>query len=173
MPDICGELAELLSTVQRPGDFFASGRLELLTPRLTVDGVGQIALPLLPAQAEQLIALAELAPYGRGAATIVDTSVRRTWQIGPDRVRIDGKHWQATLDRAVALAISTSERSAAARPTVSSAEKTAARRAASSRPGRYRDTEGHDGRRSVSTTPVETSCSRPDSFLPAAPFLFT
>ena len=104
MPDICGELAELLSTVQRPGDFFASGRLELPTPRLTVDGVGQIALPLLPAQAEQLIALAELAPYGRGAATIVDTNVRRTWQIGPDRVRIDGKRWQATLDRAVALA---------------------------------------------------------------------
>jgi predicted 2-oxoglutarate/Fe(II)-dependent dioxygenase YbiX len=104
MPGICGELAELLSTVQRPGDFFASGRLELLPPRLTVDGVGQIALPLLPVQAEQLIALAERAPYGRGAATIVDTSVRRTWQIGPDRVRLDGKHWQATLDGAVALA---------------------------------------------------------------------
>src|SRR5258708_17585296 len=104
MPDICGELAELLSTVQRPGDFFASGRLELLPPRLMVDSVGQIALPLLPVQAEQLIALAERAPYGRGATTIVDTSVRRTWQIGPDRVRLDGKHWQATLDRAVALA---------------------------------------------------------------------
>ncbi len=104
MPGICAELAELLSTVQRPGDFFASGRMELLPPRLTVDGVGQIALPLLPVQAEQLIALAERAPYGRGAATIVDTSVRRTWQIGPDRVRLDGKHWQATLDRAVALA---------------------------------------------------------------------
>src|SRR5712671_996202 len=104
MPGICGELAELLSAVQRPGDFFASGRLELLPPRLTVDGVGQIALPLLPVQAEQLIALAERAPYGRGVATIVDTSVRRTWQIGPDRVRLDGKHWQSTLDRAVALA---------------------------------------------------------------------
>ncbi len=104
MPGICAELAELLSAVQRPGDFFASGRMELLPPRLTVDGVGQIALPLLPVQAEQLIALAERAPYGRGAATIVDTSVRRTWQIGPDRVRLDGKHWQATLDRAVALA---------------------------------------------------------------------
>jgi hypothetical protein len=31
-PGICAELAELLSTVQRPGDFFASGRLELLAP---------------------------------------------------------------------------------------------------------------------------------------------
>src|SRR5215471_894764 len=104
MPGICEELAELLSTVQRPGDFFASGRLELLAPRLTVDGIGQIALPLLPVQAGQLIALAERAPYGRGAATIIDTNVRRTWQIGPDRVGLDGKHWQATLDRVVALA---------------------------------------------------------------------
>jgi hypothetical protein len=35
---------------------------------------------------------------------IVDTSVRRTWQIGPDQVRLGGKHWQTTLDRIVALA---------------------------------------------------------------------
>jgi hypothetical protein len=104
MPDICEQLAALLSAVKRPGDFFASGRLELPAPRLTVEGVGQIALPLLPVQAEQLIAVAERAPYGRGADTILDTDVRRTWQIGPDRVRIDGKHWQATLDRAVAMA---------------------------------------------------------------------
>src|SRR5215470_12603022 len=104
MAGICEELAELLSRVQRPGDFFASGRLELLPPRLNVDGVGQIALPLLPVQAAQLIALAERAPHGRGAATVVDTRVRRTWQIGPDRVRIDGKRWRATLDWVVALA---------------------------------------------------------------------
>jgi len=101
---ICEELAELLSTVQRPGDFYAFGRLELLAPRLAVEGVGQIAFPLLSGQAEQLIAIAERAPYGRGTATIVDTSVRRTWQIKPDRVRLGGKHWQATLDRIVALA---------------------------------------------------------------------
>ena len=104
MSGICAELAELLSAVRRPGDFFASGRLELQTPRLTVDGVGQIAFPLLPVQAEQLIAAAERAPYGRGEATIVNTDVRRTWQIEADRVHVGGRHWQATLDRAVALA---------------------------------------------------------------------
>jgi predicted 2-oxoglutarate/Fe(II)-dependent dioxygenase YbiX len=104
MPNICEELSDLLSTVRRPGDFHASGRVELLAPRLAVEGVGQIALPLLPVQARQLIAMAERAPYGRGAATVVDTSVRRTWQIGPDRVQVGGKHWQGTLDRVVALA---------------------------------------------------------------------
>jgi predicted 2-oxoglutarate/Fe(II)-dependent dioxygenase YbiX len=104
MPGICGQLAELLSTVQRPGDFYASGRMEILAPRLEVEGVGQVALPLLPVQAQQLIKIAERAPYGRGPETIIDTSVRRTWQIGPDRVCLGGKHWQASLDRIVALA---------------------------------------------------------------------
>jgi hypothetical protein len=104
MPDICVKLAELLSTVQRPGDFYATGRIETMAPRLEVEGVGQVALPLLPVQAEQLIAVASRAPYGRGADTIVDESVRRTWQIGPEQVHLGGKHWQATLDRIVALA---------------------------------------------------------------------
>jgi predicted 2-oxoglutarate/Fe(II)-dependent dioxygenase YbiX len=97
-------LAEVLSTVQRTGDFYTSGSLELPAPRLEVEGVGQIAFPLLPVQGEELIAVAERAPYGRGAATIVDTGVRRTWQIGPGQVRLGGKHWQTTLDRVVAQA---------------------------------------------------------------------
>jgi predicted 2-oxoglutarate/Fe(II)-dependent dioxygenase YbiX len=104
MPNVCESLAELLDTVDRPGDFYATGRIETMAPRLEVEGVGQIALPLLPVQAKQLIAMASRAPYGRGPDTIVDTSVRRTWQIGPEQVRLAGKHWQTTLDRIVALA---------------------------------------------------------------------
>jgi predicted 2-oxoglutarate/Fe(II)-dependent dioxygenase YbiX len=102
MSSIATELAELLSTVQRPGDFFASGTIELPAPRLEVDGVGVVALPLLAMQAEQLVAVAERAPYGRGAETVIDTDVRRTWQIGADRVRIGGKHWTATLNAILA-----------------------------------------------------------------------
>ena len=98
MASIVTELANILSTVRRPGDFFASGRIELLTPRIEVDGVGPIALPLLPMQAEQLVAAAERAPYGRGADTLVDIEVRRTWQIAPEKVRIGGKHWAPMLD---------------------------------------------------------------------------
>src|SRR6202035_480991 len=55
MSSLNTELAEILSTVERPGDFFASGTVEMLAPRLEVEGVGQIALPLLPVQAEQLV----------------------------------------------------------------------------------------------------------------------
>jgi predicted 2-oxoglutarate/Fe(II)-dependent dioxygenase YbiX len=98
MSSLNSKIAKVLSTVERPGDFFASGTVEMLAPRLEVEGVGQIALPLLPVQAEQLVAAAERAPYGRGTETLVDTDVRRTWQIGAERVRIGGKHWAQTLD---------------------------------------------------------------------------
>ena len=102
MSPVTKELAALLSAVRRPGDFYVSGTAELLAPRLEVEGVGQVALPLLPSQAEQLIAVAERAPYGRGEDTLIDTEVRRSWQIGADRVRIQGKHWARTLEAILA-----------------------------------------------------------------------
>lgn len=88
MTGINNALAEILATVERPGDFYAAGKLEFLAPRLGVEGVGPVALPLLPIQAGQPVAVAEQAPYGKGEDTLVDTAVRRTWQIGADRVKI-------------------------------------------------------------------------------------
>src|SRR3954454_21026342 len=104
MSSLVPELAAVLGTVQRPGDFFASDTAELLAPMMEVDGVGPIALPLLPVQAEQLIAVAERAPYGRGEETLVEPAVRRTWQIDAGRVHIGGKHWPRTLERIVSRA---------------------------------------------------------------------
>jgi hypothetical protein len=99
---ITTELASLLSTVRQPGDFFTAGTTELLAPLVAVDGVGPLALPLLPMQAQQLVATADPAPYGRGEETVIDTTVRRCWQIGPDRVHISGRHWAETLRTIVA-----------------------------------------------------------------------
>src|SRR3954454_4560605 len=105
MSSLATQLASLLSTVHRPGDFFAAGTTELSMPSLEVEGVGPVALPLLSMQAAQLMEAAELAPYGRGEQTVIDPSVRRCWQIGPDRVRLSGRHWTRTLDGIVAEAV--------------------------------------------------------------------
>ena len=104
MSSLAAELASLLSTVRRPGDFFAAGTAELLAPSLAIEGVGPVALPLLPEQAERIVGVAEATPYGRGEETVVDPAVRRCWQVGPDRVRLGGRHWARTLDRIVARA---------------------------------------------------------------------
>jgi len=104
MSSIAQNLAALLGRVRRPGDFYATGTVEIHPPRLEVTGIGPTALPLLPAQAEQIIAIAERAPYGRGTETRVDADVRRTWQLGAERVRISGKAWQQDLAAMVAHA---------------------------------------------------------------------
>ncbi len=101
---ITQELAKILAEVDRPGDYFVSGRAEFLAPRIEVEGVGLIALPLMPAQAKQLIKAATRAPFGRGAETVVDTNVRRTWQIEANHVSIGGKQWPKTLDDIVTRA---------------------------------------------------------------------
>ena len=97
MTNIATDLATLLNSVDRHGDFHASGIVEIFPPGLEVGGIGPIALPLLPVQAEQLIAVASQAPYGRGDQTIIDTEVRRTWQINADQVAIRGRAWAHTL----------------------------------------------------------------------------
>jgi len=104
MSAIGNELLTILATVDRPGDFCVGGLKPAYLPAITVEGVGPIAFPILPAQARQLIAAAESAPYGRGAETLIDRDVRRTWQIGPDHVEIGGRHWQSTLDALAAEA---------------------------------------------------------------------
>ncbi|HPU81872.1 MAG TPA: 2OG-Fe(II) oxygenase, partial [Accumulibacter sp.] len=104
MPALPLELAHVLQAVRRPGDFFATGRIEIFAPKIEVAGVGAVSLPLLATQAEQLIDVAEQAPYGRGEETLVDTAVRRTWQIAADRIRLGGRHWDSHLADIVARA---------------------------------------------------------------------
>lgn len=105
-------LLKILRTIERPGDFCVGGAREIFMPTIDVDGVGRIAFPVQPTQAERLVASAEAAPYGRGEATVVDREVRRTWQVDSAKVRIGGRHWDKTfagLVADVALGLGVSE----------------------------------------------------------------
>lgn len=74
-------LESLLLGVRRPGDFFVQGSLETPMPRVEVEGVGVISFPVLESQARQIIDQASRAPHGRGEETLLDESVRKTWQL--------------------------------------------------------------------------------------------
>jgi len=102
MSSIGTKLLNCLRSVERPGDFCVGGIREIFMPTIDVQGVGRIAFPILPVQAERLVAIAEEAPYGRGEETVVDREVRRTWQVDSAKVRIGGRHWDNTLAGLVA-----------------------------------------------------------------------
>src|SRR5881397_2327514 len=82
-------LEKVLSQVRRSGDFFVQGKVEVPLPKLEVDGVGVISFPVPQAQVRALVEHGERAPYGRGEETILDTSVRKVWQLPPAKVRYD------------------------------------------------------------------------------------
>ncbi len=102
MSSIGTKLLNSLRSVERPGDFCVGGIREIFMPTIDVQGVGRISFPILPVQAERLVAIAEAAPYGRGEQTVVDREVRRTWQVNSAKVRCGGRHWDKTLAGLVA-----------------------------------------------------------------------
>ena len=102
MSSIGNKLLNSLRSVERPGDFCVGGIREIFMPTIDVQGVGRISFPILPVQAERLVAIAEAAPYGRGEQTVVDREVRRTWQVNSAKVRFGGRHWDKTLAGLVA-----------------------------------------------------------------------
>ena len=83
----------LLASVNRPGSFFVEGSQELPMPKIVVEGVGILAFPLQEDQIKKLIEQAVRAPFGRGEETIVDTTVRKVWQLAPEKVEISGLSW--------------------------------------------------------------------------------
>ena len=90
-------LERLLASVDRPGDFCAGGRSFAPMPVLAVEGAGTLSFPVPDAQVEALIAVAGRAPYGKGAETLVDATIRDCWQIDAGRFRLGGRVWTETF----------------------------------------------------------------------------
>lgn len=97
-------LSELISSIDRPGDYCVDGRFYTPMPRIRVGGGGHLAFPLQLTHLLDLIALGERAPYGRGEQTILDRSVRDCWQVSPERVRLGGPSWNKTFDHILSRA---------------------------------------------------------------------
>lgn len=96
-------LEDVLTRVRRPGDFFVQGSLEAPMPRIDVDGVGVLSFPVPAVQARAIIAQCERAPYGRGSETLLDTSVRKVWQLAPSKIAIGGKSWLRTFEQILSI----------------------------------------------------------------------
>ena len=101
-PSYFEEILSVLGTVKRPGSFAFGGIADIPHPGLEIRGVdGKIGLPLCQSQAKDIIEECTRAPFGRGEKTIVDTSVRCTWQLEPEQFSIGNPLWSAKLDALV------------------------------------------------------------------------
>ena len=90
-------LLEALAEVDRPGDVFAAGDLPPAMPGLVVEGLGTVGLPLSKTQARALVRRCRQAPYGKGTQTLVDTHVRRVWEMDPAHFELANPKWEALI----------------------------------------------------------------------------
>jgi hypothetical protein len=96
-------LSEAISQATKSSRFCVADCLPAIDPSIEVDGLGAIKLPLKPALAKKLIAHCQVAPYGKGTQTLVDTKVRKTFELDPQKFRLS-QEWNAAVDRAAQLA---------------------------------------------------------------------
>lgn len=99
-------IRDALENVHSVGTFATTGDLpSYVDPIIFIpDGKPPINLPLQEADARRLIAASHEAPFGKGAETIVDASVRRTWELNSDQFRICNAAFQQVEAQAVGRA---------------------------------------------------------------------
>ena len=93
-------LARLLAG-EEAGAFSAQLSVPSDALHLEVDGIGQVRLPVRPAQAKKLCGVARPAHFGHREETILDPAVRDTWEISPDLVSLGGPSWAPAQEGAL------------------------------------------------------------------------
>jgi hypothetical protein len=99
MEPIVQAILDQLASIEGTGAFAATGETSYQNPGLQIEGLGEIGLPLFAEQAQALIALAHKAPFGKGALTITDTTVRSAWEIDAAQLRFNNPEWPAHLQQ--------------------------------------------------------------------------
>ncbi len=99
--EIAKKLIGELNKIESPGDFCVSDVMEPCFPGLEVKKIGQIGFPISNVQAKEIIKHCTQAPYGRGEKTLVDTDVRRVWQLEPKQFKFTNPEWKEKMELVV------------------------------------------------------------------------
>jgi hypothetical protein len=96
-------LDECLTNIQSDGSFALFEALNNApNPGLYLKSSGMISLPLSDHDAQAIISASHEAPFGKGEETIVDTSVRKTWEVSPGEFELKNPAWQPFVESIVA-----------------------------------------------------------------------
>lgn len=94
---VIDDTLQAITSIKPTGDFANRAYASPNDLKLHIKGVGDINLPVSARRASQLKKIARPAGFGWREQTLVDKSVRDTWEIAPSRVKIDQRQWRKTL----------------------------------------------------------------------------
>jgi 2OG-Fe(II) oxygenase superfamily len=101
------DLYAALSNVKASGSFMTSKSFSnCISPGLEVPGIGTIGLPLAPRDAEAIIKCCHASPYGKGGETLVNDSVRKSWELDADQFCLHNPAWKEQIESLVINVVS-------------------------------------------------------------------
>ena len=77
---------------------------ELPNPGLQINNLGIIGLPLSKHDARAVISQARESPFGKGDQTLVDQTVRKSWELNPTQFQTRNPAWQSAVQDIVSVA---------------------------------------------------------------------
>ena len=80
-----------LDAIDYEGSFVAAGTFEAANPGLEIDDLGKFGSPLSASEVKRIIGRSRQA--GKGSETIVDTSVRNTWETDASLIKLRHPRW--------------------------------------------------------------------------------
>ncbi|TAQ83888.1 hypothetical protein B7494_g7785 [Chlorociboria aeruginascens] len=96
--DLKADLEKCLTDIHPAGSFAVFSQFPTATnPGVYLKDSGIIGLPLSDRDAQAIIAASHQAPFGKGMETIVDTSVRNTWEISPGDFELKNPLWSKVI----------------------------------------------------------------------------
>jgi hypothetical protein len=89
-------LQECLDQVEHEGSFATFTRHATFpNPGIYVKDFGVVGLPLSDRDAKAIAALCKRSPFGRGDETVIDESVRKTWELEASQIECRNPAWEA------------------------------------------------------------------------------
>lgn len=92
------DITATLSSIHEHGTFASRETTSYEDLRIEVKDVGNIRLPVSPTAARKLRRVGRPARFGWRDKTLLDKSVRDTWEIARSRVKIDQRSWKKILE---------------------------------------------------------------------------
>ncbi|KAA8650261.1 uncharacterized protein ATNIH1004_002943 [Aspergillus tanneri] len=95
-----------LEEIKATGTFMTSGNHDTaIIPGLHISNVGSIRLPISAEDAREMIQSCHMSPYGKGTETLVNESVRKSWQLDANQFSLQNPKWhtlvRVSVDKAV------------------------------------------------------------------------
>src|SRR5882757_198666 len=93
-------LSRILCEVVMPTAFACGHSIEdAPNPGLFLNDYGTIGLPLSKQDADIIISKSRQSPFGKGSETLVDTSIRKSWDLDPSQFTLCNPQWDKMMGR--------------------------------------------------------------------------